>query len=178
MWSEALICRAIQRQLLQANCILLVPNCNWAGDEADLLGVTMNGRLIDIEVKISRADFKADAKKGKWWQHFPGTYTAAGRYVQAEPARREWPRRVWKHYYCMPADVWRDDLFALAGSPRSGILTIAEQKHAGGSPYVIRCVRRAQPDKDAQRLTPEQCLDVARLANLRMWDALSAGAVA
>jgi hypothetical protein len=169
-WSEPLICRALQRQLLQSKCIVLVDNCTWAGSEADVLGVTMDGRLIDIEIKISRADFKADAKKDKWWHYVGYGRVVDGKWQQPEPIRREWPRRVWKHYYCMPADVWRDDLLAAAGSPRSGILTIAEQK-AGGARYVIRCVRRAQPDKAAERLKPEQMLDIARLANLRMWDA-------
>lgn len=172
-WSEALICRAIQRQLLQSKCIVLVPNCNWAGHEGDLLGVTMDGRLIDVEVKISRADFKADADKDKWWRSLDYGTIVEGRWTAPMRQRVEWPRRVWKHYYCMPAAIFNDSLLEFAGSPRSGVLTIAEQR-AGGASYVIRCVRRAQPNKQADRLTPTQCLDVARLANLRMWDALAA----
>lgn len=169
-WHEALICRALQRQLLQNKCIVLVDNCNWTGYEADVLGVTMNARLIDIEVKISRSDFRADARKDKWWRTHGYGRLVGGKYELPPRTQREWPLRVWKHYYCMPAEVWRDDLMAAAGSPRSGILTISRQDSAT-TPYVIRCVRRAQPNKDADRLKHESILDIARLANLRMWDA-------
>jgi hypothetical protein len=49
-WSEALICRALQRQLFNRRCIVLVDRCTWTGDEADVLGVTMDGRLRGYRV--------------------------------------------------------------------------------------------------------------------------------
>lgn len=36
---------------------------------------------------------------------------------------------------------------------------------------VLECIRRACPNKHAHRLEPEQVMDIARLANLRMWEA-------
>lgn len=62
VWSEKLIARAICRQVLDKRCLVMLENCKWTGHECDVLGLTTKGQIIDIEVKISRADFKADAK--------------------------------------------------------------------------------------------------------------------
>ena len=66
-WSEHVIAREIANQTLAKKCVVLVDNCNWTGYECDVLAVTTDLRIIDVEVKISRADLKADAKKNKWW---------------------------------------------------------------------------------------------------------------
>lgn len=66
-WSEHAIARALVRQTFNRKYLVVVPNCNWTGHECDLLVVTENLRIIDVEIKISRADLKADAKKEKWW---------------------------------------------------------------------------------------------------------------
>ena len=71
-WDERKIGRAICRQVLLSKCIVLVENTSWTGHECDLLGVTMDLRVIDVEVKISRADLKADAGKDKWWHRRAG----------------------------------------------------------------------------------------------------------
>lgn len=167
-WSEARIARAIQRSVFKSKCILLVPNVAWMVSEADVLGVTPDGRLIDIEIKISRGDLKADAAKGKWWNRGFSQWID-GKRVDPIPVHRDWPPRVWRHYYVMPAAVWTPDLAPRLGSPKSGVLTIADPEDAA-----LNCVRRAQSNPNAGKLTPVQILDVARLANLRMWDALVA----
>lgn len=169
-WSEAAIIRAIGRQVLQRKCILLVDNCQWTGHECDVLGVTMDLRVIDIEVKISRADLKADAKKDKWWHrrrnwHFEGRGALHG--APSPDLQREWPPKVWKHYYALPAELWKDVLFDSLPSPRSGVLLVSERYGM----LHVRVERRAQPNRDARQLTAAEAIDVARLANLRMWDA-------
>lgn len=180
-WSEGKIARAIAMQTLAKKCVVLVDRCNWTGHECDVLAVTTDLRVIDVEVKISRADLKADARKDKWW-HFLSfaNARAAGLVPDAtkwdpwqhrEP--REWPPKVWKHYYALPRDLWDDALFDCLPSPRSGVLLVSEQR--GAPTVVVRCVRRATPNRDATRLTPAQAIDIARLANLRMWDAYSRG---
>jgi hypothetical protein len=168
-WSEASIARAIQRTVFQRKCLLLVPNVAWMVAEADVLGVTPDGRLIDIEIKISRADLKADAAKDKWWRRPPSEWID-GRIVRPPATHRDWPPRVWRHYYVVPAEIWRPDLAPALGSPKSGVLTIADHR---GSP-ILTSVRRAHSNPDARKLTAVEMLDVARLANLRMWDALVA----
>lgn len=162
-WSEHLIARAISLQTLDRKCVVLVDNCGWTGHECDVLGVTTDLRIIDVEVKISRADLKADAKKDKWWQRL-------GWGCEGPRQARRWPPKVWKHYYALPADLWDDALLAHLPSPASGVLLL-RQNARGTVPVIVECRRRATPDRHAVRLTPEQAIDVARLANLRMWEA-------
>lgn len=163
-WSAHQIGRLIARQTLASKCIVLVDNCNWTGHEADILGVTTDLRLIDIEVKISRADLRADASKRKWWTSIVWDREAR---VWEPLNSREHPPRVWKHYYAMPAEIWDDSLIDSLGSPASGVLLL---DRLGEDRVAVKCVRRAKPARDAYRLKPEQALDIARLANLRMWD--------
>ena len=63
IWSEEKIATTLARQIFQRKCLVVVPNCSWTGDECDLLAVTKDLRVIDVEVKISRSDYRADAKK-------------------------------------------------------------------------------------------------------------------
>lgn len=165
-WDERKIGRAICRQVLLSKCIVLVENTHWTGHECDLLGVTMDLRVVDVEIKISRADLKADANKDKWWHRRSGWL-----YGTEPPPRqpRQWPPKVWKHYYALPRDLWDAALFDALPSPRSGVLLMTER--ANGS-ITIAVERRATPNRDADRLSPADVLDIARLANLRMWDAL------
>lgn len=172
IWNEHLIARSIAQQTLARRCVVLVDNCNWTGHECDVLGVTTDLRIIDVEVKISRSDLKADAKKDKWWQSL--TYAQAlarGRDVSKWDTREhrvpiEHPRKVWKHYYAMPKDIWKPELLDCLPSKASGVLLLTERNGL----IVVSCARRATPNKDAYRLKPEQVMDIARLANLRMWE--------
>lgn len=178
-WSEHSIARAIALQTLARKCVVLVDNCGWTGHECDVLGVTTDLRIIDVEVKISRADLKADAKKDKWWQrhgwaHYELVDGKRTR-IDAPSTARIHPPKVWKHYYAMPADIWKPDLLDCLPSKASGVLLLSYGKDYTDLHHrphvVVGCVRRATPNKDATRLTPAQAIDIARLANLRMWEA-------
>jgi hypothetical protein len=164
IWSERTIGGALQRQVFN-RAVLVVDNCLWTGYEADLLIVEPKLRLIDVEIKISRADLKADFAKDKWIQSgYP-----YGTPYELRP-RTEWPRQVWKHYYAVPEDIWNDDLLPCLGSSKSGVLLLRERKGVVN----IRCHRRTTPNRDARKLTPAEVLDVARLASLRLWNAYGA----
>lgn len=173
-WSEGKIARAIALQTLAKKCVVLVDRCNWTGHECDVLAVTMDLRIIDVEVKISRSDFKADATKDKWWRRFGSVYTGEvderghSVYRTPEPLHRPWPPKVWKHYVAMPSDLWDDALFEYMPSTASGLLLVSERSNGL---IDVRCERRASPNKDATRLQTNHVMDIARLANLRMWEA-------
>ncbi len=168
-WNEHLIAGEIARQTLAKKCVVLVDNCNWTGNECDVLGVTTDLRIIDVEVKISRADLKADARKDKWWHRQWGRYNPATQSYDKPPdIPREWPPKVWKHYYALPAEIWREDLIETLPSPKSGVLLLSKKP---GEFIRVECRLRATPNKDATRLTASDVMDIARLANLRMWDA-------
>ena len=166
-WSEHMIARALALQIFQRKNLVVVNNCNWTGHECDLLIVTHDLRIIDVEVKISRADFKADAKKDKWWHRFGGTYVD-GKYVEVSPTPRDWPPKVWKHYYALPASIWKPEMLECI-NPNSGVLLLRKGKGSGH--LVVDVERRVRSNKDAKNITAAQAVDIARLASLRMWDA-------
>lgn len=166
-WNEYTIARAISRQTLARKCLVLVDNCNWTGHECDVLGVTMDLRIIDVEVKISRADLKADAKKDKWW-HRVGYGWDEDR---PEPVALTHPPKVWKHYYALPKEIWKPELLDCLPSASSGVLLLKHYTDLGKDLIWVTCERRATPAKDAYRLKPAQVMDISRLANLRMWEA-------
>lgn len=172
-WTETGIARALAQQHFKRRYLCLVPNCNWTGHECDMLAVTENLRIVDVEIKISRADLKADAKKEKWWSrayNWPfisrGSYASYQHGAPAPDRRLSHPMKVWKHYYAMPAEIWKDELFDSLGSPESGVLLLFGDKDL----VRIQVKRRAKPAKGADVLTPAQAIDIARLASLRMWD--------
>jgi len=160
-WTAAIIGHAVAKHFFRCEHLALVPTCGWTGNECDLLVVTKNFRIIDVEIKISRADFRADANKHKWyqkpWPEVPGR------------ERRRWPRKVWKHYFVMPEEIWRDEMIAELPSDTCGVVLMRRQRNGFVKPILLR---RAKPCRDAERLSPEQVLDIARAATLRLWDAL------
>jgi hypothetical protein len=183
-WSEGLIARALALQLFNRKHLVVVPNCNWTGYECDLLAVTTDLRIIDVEVKISRADFKADAKKDKWWhREFKGFGPVEERLNDKgqvmwrnqqslyEETPLPWPRKVWKHYYALPADIWREEMLEHMGSINSGILLLKPSDRIK-SEILISCIKPAKPNREAAKITAEQAVDIARLSSLRMWESV------
>lgn len=169
-WNEWKIAKAISQQTLARKCVVLVDNCSWTGHECDVLAVTQDLRIIDIEVKISRKDFKADAKKDKWWRRDESRWW----HLDGPPCPKlslPHPRRVWKHYFAMPAEIWTPDLTQYLPSECSGVLLLRERPFFDGA-IEVYCERRAKPAKDAYKLSPIEVMDIARMANLRMWEAL------
>jgi len=173
-WSETRIAAALARQVFERKHLVIVPNCTWPGSECDLLVVTRRLQIIDIEIKISRQDLKADAKKDKWFHNWD--WRIDGPFMrhddperEAKRRRRDWPHRVWKHYYAVPIDVWKPELIACLPSSKSGVITIATDSDGR---LVTRVEIRATPCREAEQIDASDAVDIARLASLRMWDAL------
>lgn len=157
--------RQIQALLVQTfnkQALIIVPECYRTGHECDLMVVHKTLRLIDIEIKMSRADFKRDAAKDKWWR------SQGWQFRGAPKIHRDWPPRIWKHYFAMPADIWKPDMVEFLPSPASGVILLYER----GSSRSWKVEKNAKPDRMAEKIKPEDCLDIGRLAGLRMWDAL------
>lgn len=168
-WSERLIGRELALNYFQRRNLVVVPNCSWPGSECDLLVVTANLRIIDVEIKISRPDLRADAKKDKWYHSWD--FEIDGPWVGWDAPRRprQWPQKVWKHYYAIPREIWTDEL-AASISPVSGVLLL----YRGQRQEVLLDVwRPSKPCRDAEKISAENAVDIARLASLRMWDAYS-----
>lgn len=158
-WTESVIAMEIACQTLEKRCLVLVDNCSWTGHECDVLAVTNDLRVIDVEVKISRADLRADAAKDKWWHGW------------VDRRHRDWPPKVWKHYFAMPEDIWSDALLDDLPSPKSGVLLLRESLEGERGALRVTCRRRATPNRDAEQISAKAVMEIARLANLRMWDA-------
>lgn len=163
-WTAREIARALHLNIFRAKHVVMVPDCMWTGHEADMLVVRNDLRLVDIEIKISRSDLKADAAKDKWFDMPDRWPFGAG---QRPRTPRPHPPKIWKHYYCMPRDIWTDELLP-AIQPASGILFI---KDWGNETPLITLKRQARPNKTAQPITAEDVIDIARLQSNRMWDA-------
>lgn len=155
------IASAITHQLFK-RAVTFCPETYWTGFESDLLFVTKDLRLIDVEIKISRGDLKRDAGKDKWW-HRGIPQRVDGKWVTPAARARTHPHKVWKQYYAVPATLWKPVMEQDLPSVDSGIL-LAHDRRAGP---VIECLRRAKPDTGAPKITPEQALDIARLLSLR-----------
>lgn len=173
-WSANLITAYLVRHTFN-RAVLAVPNCLWPGSECDVLVVTGNLRVIDVEIKISRSDLKADVTKDKWYHAYDWRQDYRGPWRDRPREPRDWPQRVWKHYYCMPAEVWKPEFVELI-SPASGVLLVKQLRekvrHRGHPEFFVNSERRAKPCRDADKISAEQAIDIARLAGLRMWDAL------
>lgn len=179
-WTETSISRALAMQFFNRKYLLVVPNCTWPGSECDVLCITENLRVIDVEIKISRSDLRADAKKYKWWEsrflgygeevvkELAGRVVSRHRPAMYEKTAKPWPRNVWKHYYAVPKEIWTPDLFEALPSTASGVLLLSEQKYDGR--LIATCERRATPCRDAKPISAEAAVDIARLASLRMWE--------
>lgn len=156
-----------------ADALCVVDRCTKLGDECDLLVVTRKLRVIDVEIKISRADLKRDRHKDKWIGLGEERDPETGRRLEF---KREWPRNVWKHYYVLPAPIWRDDLFEQC-QPKSGVVVIDFECVNAGRSFNARrhgaliVKRRATPNRANTPITQAVLVDIARLASLRMWDA-------
>lgn len=159
--NERAICRAVARQTLGSRCLVLVENCSWTGHECDVLAVTQDLRIIDIEVKISIGDLRRDASKDKWWRKVLS-------FEPGPPQLLSHPPKVWKHYYAMPISIWSPTAQALICSESSGVLLVKEMP---SGQLIVREHRKAKPSKHAAKLDAKSALDVARLGNIRLWDA-------
>jgi hypothetical protein len=156
---------------------VVCPNCNWTGHEADLLVVARCMRLIDCEVKITRADLRADASKMKWWCRWP---IEPGLDDRDRP--RNWPPKIWKHYYAVPEAILppagsAERVRLIAALPAmSGLISLRAvpgPAFVGGPQVEVQTVRRARPNRDAEPIGAADAMRIARLASLRMWDVVT-----
>ena len=131
---------------------LIVPNVHWGMNmhECDLLIVSKAGYVTEVEIKISRAGLKADAKKShghrsNWIKYL---YFAVPDYIIAD------------------GNVLKDDVMAMIPE-RAGIITVRQPTGV----YAGRCKRIREPtaNKAATTMGDLDRYKVARLGALRIW---------
>jgi hypothetical protein len=171
-WTAGQIGHSLYYHVFAQKHAVVLENCYYPGSECDILIVRNDLRLMEIEIKISRGDLRADAKKDKWFKRIrpPGDRDRWPPAPQSEwtVEKIEWPNKIWKHYYACPEEIWTPEL--AADIPlKSGVLLMRESSRGG--PYT-RVERQAKPNKDAKPMPAADLIDIARYCNVRMWDAL------
>jgi hypothetical protein len=110
----------------------------------DVQVVTKDRRMVEIEVKITMADFRADAKKRIWMFRDRG--------IGLMP---------YQFYYAMPYDL--AESVKADVRPDCGLLGVLPIKHRWErhSDRVI-CLRRAPRNKEAGRLSLKKCVQMVK----------------
>jgi len=98
----------------------------------DVVGVTKNRKFIEIEIKVTWADFKANREKSSLFR------------------RRFYGVRPWKYYYFVPEAMQERVLAELQEG--EGLLTLATKSSAYSGLPEIAVVKAARPDKNSRIL--------------------------
>lgn len=162
-WTAREIARSLYLQAFNMKHLVLLPNCYFPGSECDLLVVRNDLRMMEVEIKISRSDLKADATKDKWFDR-PTRWDYGRERPAGVPLTH--PKRIWKHYYCMPHELWKDDLAGYI-QPTSGVILMRE---FGAKPY-CHIHRQAKAAKVCDKIDLADLCQLARIATDRMWRA-------
>jgi hypothetical protein len=130
----------------------VIPNAYWGiglSWEADLIIVSARRFLTEVEVKVSRADFIADAAKDKH--------------------RLTDSRRIKSFYYAMPAEVWESSKDVWR-APGAGVITVAEDtaKYKLGFD-VVKFEIPAHQRRDAEPMADHHFAKLGNLMSLRYW---------
>ncbi len=128
---------------------LIVPNVFWAMNfhECDLLVVSKAGYLTEIEIKITRADLRADAKK--WHGHNSN--------------------RIKRLFFALP-DYLEHCVHMVP--ERAGIIFVRPNAADVDPIWTPRCreIRPAQRNKVAHKISDTERYKIARLGALRIWN--------
>lgn len=135
---------------LNVGISIIVPNVSYGflNHEADLLRVMPSGFLYEYEIKVSRADLRADFKKKKW--------------AYMETSRND---KIKKFYYAVPGCLSE---YALEIVPKNrGVISIGST----GRIYPrgkIQILREPVINKFARKLTMNEQFKIAKLGCMRI----------
>ena len=128
---------------------IVVPNVLLGSYEADFITITKSDYLIEVEIKISISDFRADFKK-KHYHDCP---------------------EVNALYYALPKELYekhKEEINESCDKVGAGIILIGEDKYGSGDSYRYFAGIAKKPKlRKAKPLTVWQMLNFARLGCLR-----------
>jgi hypothetical protein len=124
---------------------IIVPNVSWGVNlhECDLLIIRKSGYGIEVEIKVTKSDLKADAKK-------PHEHT-------------DRMDRLSELYFAIP-DYMKNCVEYIP--ERAGILLVS--KHDGY--FGLSMLRSPQINKNRRKFTDSEMLKVAHLGTMRIWN--------
>lgn len=124
---------------------IIVPNISWGVNlhECDLLIVRKSGYGIEVEIKVSKSDLIADAKKPH--QH------------------QDRLNRLSELYFAIP-DYIQDCIEYIP--ERAGVLVLTRTEYG----LIIRRIRDPQKNKNRNKFTAEEMGKIAHLGAMRIWE--------
>lgn len=126
---------------------IVVPNVSWGLGihECDVLVVTKAGYAIEVEIKTSRADIVADTKK----RHGHNS------------------NKLRSLVFAIPKSLERcADLIP----ERAGIITVEDYEHENNHRLYCSILKKAQINREAEKLSYEDIIRVAKLGAMRIWN--------
>ena len=126
---------------------IVVPNVSWGlglSYEADVVVLRPSGFAVEVEIKVTASDIRADLRK-RWDAHRSPLF-----------------RQLW---FAVPAELQDCD----AIRPEAGILAVS-RTHSTPRPYAVTVVRPAEIRKDARKWSPKQRDKLLCLAAMRIFD--------
>lgn len=127
----------------------MLPNAYWGVGlawEADLLVISKRGYLTEIEIKISKADLIADARKHKF--HIID--------------RHPYNKLIKNFYYAIPEHL--ESVFPVKYLERAGLILVPNNMDEP-----CRVKHKAPTNKLAEPLTAEMQMKALRLLGIRFW---------
>jgi len=124
---------------------IIVPNVSWGVSlhECDLLIVRKSGYGIEVEIKVSKSDLKADAKKGH--------------------NHHDRLDRLSELYFAIP-DYMKDCVEYIP--ERAGIILVSKFD----TYYGLSILRSPQINKNRRKFTDKEMLKIAHLGTMRIWN--------
>jgi hypothetical protein len=127
---------------------IVVPNVWWGwglNHECDLVVLTNSGYAYEVEIKVSRADLRADLKK----RH----------------GHSDWNGKLRRIYFAVPERL-SDYALKLIPKP-AGLLMVGQgiDRLAG----LVCKLREADINPGARRLNPDERFKLAKLGTMRVW---------
>ena len=124
---------ALHRDFL-SNCDICIPNYTPKGWwECDFIHITKSGYMVEHEIKVSRADFFADAKKQK---QLGFANKVVGKHQLLELGSEDGPRQFWF--------VILEGLIDVSEVPNFAGLKIVKLVENGGNPCVdVKVIKKA-----------------------------------
>lgn len=163
-WTEALIQNALFCFCAIRRHEIIIPNSRLFGWESDLISVTGSGLIHEFEIKITRADFKADAKKSKM-RYFNGDDPPdRHRYLFGRPKSELRPNYF---HYVTPPDL-------IADLDRPGFAGMIEAQYCPPDPRLYHgtvSIVADAPRLHKDKITDWQKRQLTRAATSRFWAA-------
>jgi hypothetical protein len=128
---------------------IIVPNISWGINihECDLLIIRKSGYGIEVEIKISKSDLKADAKKSH--------------------NHNDIANRISELYFAIP-DFLQDCIDFIPD--HAGILILSRNKYYHYYNFLeVKRLRKAKVNKNRNKFCDNEILKIAHLGTMRIW---------